>query len=233
MKEGLEKTEELNLDDWNKMSLHKPLIQDKDFILVSSTLWQILQIWLKGGPTIRIPIISNEPDLDLITVTLIDKEVKKGILISPKITDVQLRNHLAEIANYITTELSVKFKVEEMSRERELYDDEKVLSYYGIKEGSIIILGEKACTDSTIEEEKDFGLNDLENEMLHSVIKASIEDATSYREPVHTQTGELRKYNSGHKTPSTGECTPTWRQKTQQRISITNGYQHLFNIVKQ
>jgi hypothetical protein len=232
MKEGLEKKEErLNLDDWSIMSLHKPLVQNKDFILVNSTLWQLLQIWFRGGPTIRIPMISAEPDLNLITVIIVDKEIKKGILISLKITDAQLINYLAENFNYITTELSVKFKVDERSQEKELYNDEKVLSYYGIREGSILTLGEKACTDSTIEEEKGFALNDLDDEMLCSVIEASLKDVTPQREPV--QAGELRKYNNGHKTPSTGECTPTWRQRIQQRTLITNGYQHLFNIVKQ
>eukprot|EP00826_Nyctotherus_ovalis_P056131 TRINITY_DN7522_c0_g1_i6.p1 TRINITY_DN7522_c0_g1~~TRINITY_DN7522_c0_g1_i6.p1 ORF type:complete len:246 (+),score=31.91 TRINITY_DN7522_c0_g1_i6:322-1059(+) len=229
----------LNFDNWNGMSLRKSLTVNTDFILVNATLWQLLKMWFKGGPTIRLFVPNSEPDVHPVAVTLVDKEASRGILISLKITDSELRNYLAETCNYISSELEIKVKADEGSAEQTLYNDNKPLNAYNIKPNSIIILSEKAFTDSTIEEEKDVVFDIGENEMLRRAIEASLRDVPNFSPPNFTQreragaTGEPRKHDKGHKTPSTGESTPTWKHKSAAAFPHTNGYQYLFRIVKQ
>lgn len=229
----------LNFDDWSCMTLRKSLAVNTDFVLVNATLWQLLQMWFKGGPAIRLFAPNSEPDLHPVAVTLVDKEASRGILISLKITDRELRNYLAETCNYINSELEIKVKADEGSTEQTLCNDDKPLSAYKIKTNSIIVLSEKALTDSTIEEEKDVVFDMGEDEMLRRAIEASLRDVPNVSPPnfAHRErpgpTGESRRHDKGHKTPSTGESTPTWKHKTAAALPHTNGYQYLFRMVKQ
>lgn len=225
------------------MTLRKSLVRDVDFLLVSTTLWQQLQSWFKGGPAIRIFITGGEPDLEPVMIKVNDEGKEKGVLMSLKISDVLLKDYIAEIMNYPSTEIEVKFKIKDDSSEQELPCGNKSLSYYNIREASTITIAEKVYTDSTIEEDKDFALT--EEEMLYRAIQASlnvqqpnIAATPSSRErhgPLNIQIDneDEKKHNGRPKTPSTGESTPTWRRKAPTASLPVNNYQYLSNMIKQ
>ena len=84
--------DKLILNDWNFMSLRSSLVKNKDFVLTNKELWNQLQVWFKGGPSIRIYIINDNPDLNPIRVKIDNKGEEIGLLISKRITGLQFKN---------------------------------------------------------------------------------------------------------------------------------------------
>ena len=256
MESAIDESSVAELDDWNLMSLRHNLNEEHDFVIVNKATWTQLRAWFKGGPTIHLFMANGgfsdkEPDLEPITVTLsrrdpkTEREIKSGMLVSLKATDVQLLNYVGEFLH--NEAISLKFKEAQDKDSAQILKFNKPLKDYGIRDGSLIFVSEKTeqvyagVHTLLVEEEKNPTLVLTEEEMLRMAIEESLKDVVH---PALEDNEELKRNKrrrlpelqieiepsnpSIHppaqseenkvekpKTPSTGESTPTWRIKKQ------------------
>ena len=224
--------DKLIFNDWNFMSLRSSLVKNKDFVLINKELWNQLQAWFKGGPSIRIFIINDNPDLNPIRVKINNKGEEIGLLISTKITNLQFKNYITEFMNFKLNEIDI------MIDQKKLLDCNKSLENYNIHEGSIVTIIE----NKTHEEYKELSLSLTEEEMLNKAIEESLKLMSKNSSlkterhrppPIQIRDEEIKEENGRPKTPSTGESTPTWKHKNVGTIVQLNNYQYLTTIVKQ